>query len=131
LEAPERSLEVVAAAAPTSREAGERPRMLSHRMWRVLREGHEGGGYLSPSHGRMGLAVAVAAAGGSPAWLAAVLRDPRNALGTTFRARAPRWQEVELARLWRKAQARLADPARPLSPQRWCAALEAVSGPGM
>jgi DNA-binding MarR family transcriptional regulator len=89
--------------------------LLSRRMRDVLRRGHHAGGYQSPSHARMALAVAAVAAGAGPGWIDAVLRDPRNALGESFLRRDEAWRAAEVERLVRRARARLATPSPDLT----------------
>lgn len=113
---------------------------LSERMRRVLRDGHRAGGYTSPSHARLAVAVAAHAAGLTPGWLQRQLTDPALALGVTFRARNRRWQDRELDRLWTKAQVRVrSGRRRPYQGrpdaledlERFAGALTTVPWPGM
>ncbi|WP_394426424.1 hypothetical protein [Streptomyces sp. SGAir0957] len=102
---------VLRAASPTraqvvnlARALGVTP--LSRRMERVLREGHTAGGYESASNGRMAFALAAVSSGRGHEFIRTALLDPQNALGETFRARRPAWQESEVERLWSLALSR-------------------------
>jgi DNA-binding transcriptional ArsR family regulator len=129
---PDRALAVlesvpdVHAVARLSRKLS--PVELPARIRSALRHGHASAGYDSPSHARMGVAVAVRARNGPRSYLEALLNDTQSPLGATFRARPARWQQQELRRLWDKAEAWLASrPAtnpRTAHVQQWAAAVE-------
>lgn len=114
---------------------------LSARMRRLIEHGHEAAGYPTPSHGRMALATAAVATGRSRQWLETVLADPASPVGKTWRSKPPRWRQVELDRLWRKATMHVATSGRPPAwrsrPEamrhvaRWAAAVGSVAWPGM
>lgn len=100
------------------------PMVLPGRVRAAVNGGHQAGGYASPSHARMALAVAVRARGGSISLVEAILRDPGCALGETFRRRPAGWQRAELVRVWSKAGVWIAsDPRRGVH-----AAVRAVAG---
>ncbi|MCX4682140.1 hypothetical protein OG413_43955 [Streptomyces sp. NBC_01433] len=54
----------------------------------------------------MAFALAAVGAGYGREYLKTALQDPTNALGETFRARMPRWQDAEVERLWSLALSR-------------------------
>lgn len=81
---------------------------LPGRVMVAIRAGHARAGYPTPSHARMGLAVAIRARGGTRGLLATILGDRSSPLGATYRARPATWQRAEVERLWDKAGAWLA-----------------------
>lgn len=104
---PRRALAVL--SGPVDTDAATRlarrlsPIELPARIRSALRNGHAAAGYDSPSHARMGLAVAIRSRGGPRRMLEELLADPSSPLGATFRARPAGWQHSELRRLWDKA----------------------------
>jgi len=101
----------------------------------ALRHGHAAAGYASPSHARMGLAVAIRARGGPRNLLDTLLADQSSPLGQTFRNRPVRWQRQELDRLWDKAGTWLGSrpPSGPIHAalNTWAAALTAGAWSGL
>jgi hypothetical protein len=101
-----------ALAVLTARPSSDGVRRLAHaltpvilppRIRSVIRNGHAAAGYETPSHARMGAAVAIRAQFGPRALLTQLLGDTTSPLGETFRRRPDRWQAQEVDRLWDKA----------------------------